>query len=68
MVQVFESHAEILSQKSFSLYSLPYLREIATRVKAELGDDAVPMVSLLKTRQITLCLPITVVEVTLVSA
>ena len=41
---MFESLADCLPSSLWALYSLPYLREIATRVKQKLGDDAVPMV------------------------
>ena len=44
-LQVFESLADCLPSNLWSLYALPYLRNIATRVKQKLGDDAVPMVS-----------------------
>jgi uroporphyrinogen decarboxylase len=44
MLQVFESWAGELSPHDFEKFSLPYLKQIAQRVKAELGDqDAVPM-------------------------
>lgn len=43
MLQVFDSWAGELSPKDFNTFSLPYMRQIATRVKAELGDRAVPM-------------------------
>jgi uroporphyrinogen decarboxylase len=47
MLQVFESNAEYLSPELFAKYSLPYLAEIAKRVKEELkalNIDPVPMV------------------------
>ena len=44
---MFESLAEYLPSKLMALYSLPYLKDIATRVKQTLGDDAVPMVCFL---------------------
>ena len=44
-LQVFESLADCLSSNLWALYALPHLRDIATRVKQKLGDDAVPMVS-----------------------
>lgn len=48
MLQVFESHAEILGYDTFTLCSLPYLKQIAEKVKDKLGNDAVPMVRTLK--------------------
>lgn len=45
-LQVFESHAGILGPVEFKEFSLPYLRDIARRVKDKLkeaGED-VPMV------------------------
>lgn len=45
-LQVFESHAGILGPVEFKEFSLPYLRDIARRVKVKLkeaGQD-VPMV------------------------
>lgn len=45
-LQVFESHAGILGPNEFKEFSLPYLRDIACRVKEKLkeaGQD-VPMV------------------------
>ncbi|KAK3727874.1 hypothetical protein QZH41_010602 [Actinostola sp. cb2023] len=44
ILQVFESHAGLLGYNAFLLYSLPYLKQIAEKVKARLGPDAVPMV------------------------
>ncbi|KAF9183345.1 Uroporphyrinogen decarboxylase in heme biosynthesis [Haplosporangium sp. Z 767] len=44
MLQVFESWGGELGPHDFELFSLPYLAQIATRVKAKLGkDEAVPM-------------------------
>ncbi|XP_075230794.1 uroporphyrinogen decarboxylase [Lycorma delicatula] len=49
LLQVFESNAEFLGPEQFEKFSLPYLREIATRVKSNLinnvtGDSVeVPM-------------------------
>lgn len=44
MLQVFESWGGELGPHDFELFSLPYLAQIATRVKAELGSEhAVPM-------------------------
>ncbi|XP_031558364.1 uroporphyrinogen decarboxylase-like [Actinia tenebrosa] len=43
ILQVFESHAGILGYDTFMLYSFPYLKQIAERVKEKLGPDAVPM-------------------------
>ena len=44
MLQVFESHAEVIGYDTFMLCSLPYLKQIAEKVKEKLGPDAVPMV------------------------
>jgi uroporphyrinogen decarboxylase len=44
---LFESHAGALSPRLFKLFALPYIRQISTRVKAELlaqGLQTVPMV------------------------
>lgn len=43
MVQVFESHAEHLGPKMFQDFCVPYLNQICDRVKAKLGEKAVPM-------------------------
>ncbi|KAF9999485.1 Uroporphyrinogen decarboxylase in heme biosynthesis [Entomortierella chlamydospora] len=43
MLQVFDSWGGELSPQDFDLFSLPYLTQIAKRVKAELGSEAVPM-------------------------
>ncbi|XP_027049398.1 uroporphyrinogen decarboxylase-like [Pocillopora damicornis] len=43
MLQVFESHAEVIGYDTFMLCSLPYLKQIAEKVKEKLGPDAVPM-------------------------
>lgn len=44
MLQVFESWGGELGPHDFDLFSLPYLAQIAKRVKAELGHErAVPM-------------------------
>ncbi|KAF8979851.1 Uroporphyrinogen decarboxylase in heme biosynthesis [Entomortierella lignicola] len=43
MLQVFESWGGELSPHDFDLFSLPYLAQIAKRVKAELGSESVPM-------------------------
>ncbi|KAG0313066.1 Uroporphyrinogen decarboxylase in heme biosynthesis [Dissophora globulifera] len=43
MLQVFESWGGELGPHDFELFSLPYLAQIAKRVKAELGSEAVPM-------------------------
>ena len=48
MVQVFESNAEYLTEELFRKFSLPYLGEIAKRVKEKLRKEniePVPMVS-----------------------
>lgn len=50
MLQVFESHAEILGYDTFTVCSLPYLKQIAEKVKEKLGTDAVPMVRILELR------------------
>ncbi len=47
LLQVFESHAGILGEDSFREFVLPYLRDIARRVKEgqrALGRSPVPMV------------------------
>lgn len=45
LLQVFESHAEFLGPREFSSFSLPYLAQIARRVKDKLkGGAQVPMV------------------------
>ena len=49
MLQVFESNAEFLTEELFRKFSLPYLGEIAKRVKERLRKEniePVPMVSL----------------------
>ncbi|KAG0259181.1 Uroporphyrinogen decarboxylase in heme biosynthesis [Actinomortierella ambigua] len=43
MLQVFDSWGGELGPHDFELFSLPYLTQIASRVKATLGEDAVPM-------------------------
>lgn len=46
-LQVFESHAGCLGPQQFAEFSLPYLREIAERVKQKLkseGMEVVPMI------------------------
>ncbi|EDO36098.1 predicted protein [Nematostella vectensis] len=43
ILQVFESHGGLLGHDMFMLFSLPYLRQIAEKVKEKLGPDAVPM-------------------------
>ena len=48
MLQVFESHAGLLGPALFSSFSLPYLRQIAAKVKDRLrekGLETVPLVS-----------------------
>ena len=48
LLQLFDSHAGALTPKLFKLFALPYIREISTRVKADLlaqGFQPVPMVS-----------------------
>ena len=47
MLQVFESHAEYLGPTMFKTFCIPYLREIAVKVKERLkakGLEVVPMV------------------------
>nr|QIZ30869.1 uroporphyrinogen decarboxylase-like protein [Halisarca dujardinii] len=44
ILQVFDSHAGILGSHLFSTFSLPYLEKIASKVKATLKEQAVPMV------------------------
>ena len=51
LLQVFESHAGILSPSSFANFALPYLEQIASRVKDGLtqqGLPPVPMVTMFK--------------------
>ncbi|KAF9297766.1 Uroporphyrinogen decarboxylase in heme biosynthesis [Linnemannia elongata] len=43
MLQVFESWGGELGPHDFEHFSLPYLAQIAKRVKSELGEKAVPM-------------------------
>ncbi|KAG0023808.1 Uroporphyrinogen decarboxylase in heme biosynthesis [Podila clonocystis] len=43
MLQVFDSWSGELGPHEFSQFSLPYLRQIANRVKYELGSETVPM-------------------------
>ncbi|ELU18848.1 hypothetical protein CAPTEDRAFT_180157 [Capitella teleta] len=46
-LQLFESNAGILGHSLFSKFSLPYIRQISTRVKARLAEQsitAVPMI------------------------
>eukprot|EP00117_Sycon_ciliatum_P046996 scpid59736/ scgid33610/ Uroporphyrinogen decarboxylase len=43
MLQVFESHAGILTISQFRQFALPFISAIARRVKEALGDEAVPM-------------------------
>jgi uroporphyrinogen decarboxylase len=42
-LQVFESWGGELSPQDFKTFSLPYLSQIAQKVKSRLGVDAVPM-------------------------
>lgn len=44
MLQVFESHAEAIGYDTFTVCSLPYLKQIVQKVKEKLGPDCVPMV------------------------
>ena len=43
MLQIFESNAEYLGPDLFQMFCIPYLSQICDRVKAGLGNDAVPM-------------------------
>ncbi|KAK2554597.1 Uroporphyrinogen decarboxylase [Acropora cervicornis] len=43
MLQVFESHAEAIGYDTFTVCSLPYLKQIVQKVKEKLGPDCVPM-------------------------
>lgn len=43
MLQIFESNAEYLGPDLFQTFCIPYLSQICDRVKAGLGNDAVPM-------------------------
>jgi len=47
MLQLFESHAGALGPNMFREFALPYIRQISSRVKDELSQqalDVVPMV------------------------
>ena len=44
MLQVFESHAGLLGSEQFMEFSLPYLKQIATRLKAKLKEKGLPVV------------------------
>jgi uroporphyrinogen decarboxylase len=46
MLQIFESWGGELSPYDFSMYSLPYLSQIATRVKSALQTQLLPIVPL----------------------
>ncbi|XP_078527887.1 uroporphyrinogen decarboxylase isoform X2 [Lissotriton helveticus] len=46
-LQVFDSHAGCLGPNQFTEFSLPYMREIATRVKAKLQETALEMVPMI---------------------
>lgn len=43
-VQVFDSWAGVLSPRDFNTWCLPFLKEIASGVKAQLGAESVPMI------------------------
>ena len=43
-MQVFDSWAGELGPTEFNVFSLPFLLQIASRVKQALGKDAVPMI------------------------
>ena len=49
LLQVFESTAEYLGPDMFDQYCLPYLEEIAGKVRAGLGQRGVPEVGLICT-------------------
>jgi len=45
LLQVFDSHAGALTEKCFNEFCMPYLKEIAVKVKSRLGPKkAVPMI------------------------
>ena len=46
LLQVFESHAGLLGPQQFRAFSLHYLQQIATKLRARLGGSCVPMVRL----------------------
>jgi len=48
LLQVFESHAGILGKQQFCQFSLPYLKQIATKVKAELRSKKLPDVPMVR--------------------
>ena len=48
LLQVFESHAGILGPQQFGQYSLPYLEQIARRVKAKLKEKKLPDVPMVR--------------------
>ena len=48
LLQVFESHAGILGPQQFGQYSLPYLKQIARRVKAKLKEKKLPDVPMVR--------------------
>ena len=48
LLQVFESHAGILGPEQFGQFSLPYLKQIAGRVKARLREKKLPDVPMVR--------------------
>ena len=48
LLQVFESHAGILGPQQFGQFSLPYLKQIAGRVKARLREKKLPDVPMVR--------------------
>ena len=48
LLQVFESHAGILGPQQFGQFSLPYLEQIARRVKATLKEKKLPDVPMVR--------------------
>ena len=50
---MFESHGGLLSGESFSTYCLPYLDQIARRVKENLTKEKLPVVPMVKSLNTT---------------
>ena len=48
LLQVFESHAGILGPEQFSQFSLPYLTQIAQKLKARLQEKSIPAVPMVR--------------------
>lgn len=44
LLQVFESHAGLLGREQFLQFALPYLKQIACKVKAKLSEKGLPAV------------------------